>query len=337
MAQSKLIDDLKHPSAYPEITKKVKFVQTHISTVFIGDDFVYKIKKPVNFGFLDFSTLEKRNFYCNKEVELNNRFSQGVYLGVLPVTYDGIKHSINGKGKVVDYAVIMRRLKDEDLMKSRFKQGKITSQEIARIGKAIAAFHKISGQSKEIDNFGRIDAIKFNTDENFQQTVEFIGNSISKKQYNDLKKWTEEFFKKNQQIFAERIKNGKIRDCHGDLHMEHICLTDPIIIFDCIEFNDRFRYVDTLSDISFLLMDLEFNGGKRLSEQLYESYLNNSSEKDEKITYLLTNFYKLYRAYVRGKVTSLILKDTAVPDNEKIKARDIAQRYFTLAHSYISE
>ena len=333
---SSMIDDLKHPSAYPEKTNKVSFVQTHISTVFIGDDFVYKIKKPVNFVFLDFSTLEKRSLYCNKEVELNNRFSQGVYLDVLPVTFDGKKHSINGKGKIVDYAVKMRRLKDEDLMKSRFKQGKITFQDVARIGKAIAAFHKNSKKSKEIENFGRIDAIKLNTDENFQQTEEFIGNSILKKQFTDLKNWTEEFYKKHQQIFTNRIKNGKIRDCHGDLHMEHVCLTDPIIIFDCIEFNDRFRYIDTLSDISFLLMDLEFNGGKKLSEQLLKSYLNNSSEKDEENPNLLINFYKLYRAYVRGKVTSLILKDSAIPDKEKNSARDIAQRYFTLAYSYIS-
>ena len=335
MEQSKLIDDLMHPSAYPERSKKITLAQTHISIVFIGGEFVYKIKKPVNFEFLDFSTLEKRNYYCNKEVELNRRFSQDVYLGVYPVTFDGKKHAINGKGRVVDYAVKMKRLSDEDLMKSRFRKGNVTSEDIERISKAIATFHKKSGRSKEIDKFGKLDVVKFNTDENFQQTAEFVGDSISKEQYQDLKNWTDEFYKEHQELFAQRIKNGKIRDCHGDLHMEHVCLTDPIIIFDCIEFNDRFRYIDTVSDIAFLLMDLEFNGGERLSQQLCKAYLTHAGEKDNGRIYHLINFYKVYRAYVRGKVTSFILTDSAVPDDKKIEARDTAKRYFKLAYSYI--
>ena len=333
---SSMIDDLMHPSAYPETPEKVTLAQTHISTVFIGDEFVYKIKKPVNFGFLDFSTLEKRNYYCNKEVELNRRFSQDVYLGVYPVTFDGKKHAINGKGEVVDYAVKMRRLSDEDLLKTRFRKGTVTSDDIKRIGEAIAAFHKTSLRSKEIDEFGNLDAVKFNTNENFQQTKEFVGDSISKEQYHDLINWTDNFYKEHQELFAQRVKNGKIRDCHGDLHMEHICLTDPIIIIDCIEFNDRFRYSDTVSEIAFLLMDIEFNGDERLSEQLCKAYLTHAGEKNDDLIHKLINFYKVYRAYVRGKVTSFILKDSAVPDDKKIEARDTAQQYFALAHSYTS-
>jgi len=332
-----MIEDLMDPSVFPESTKKVTLAQTHISNVFIGDEFVYKIKKPVNFGFLDFSTLEKRKFYCNKEVELNSRFSKDVYLGVYPVTFDGTKHIINGEGEVVDYAVKMRRLSDEDLLKTKFKKNTVTTEDIKRIGKSIATFHKNSKRSREIDEFGKIENIKFNTDENFEQTMDFIGDSITKEQYQSLKKWTDSFYKKHKNLFMQRIKNGKIRDCHGDLHMEHICLTDPIIIFDCIEFNDRFRYSDTLSEISFLLMDLEFNNGKKLAEQLCETYLAHAGEKIDDDTYSLIKFYKVYRAYVRGKVTSFILKDTSVPDDKKNEARNIAQRYFALATSYISE
>ena len=331
-----MLEDLMDPSAMPESTKKVTLAQTHISNVFIGDEFVYKIKKPVNFGFLDFSTLEKRKFYCDKEVELNSRFSKDVYLGVFPVKYDGEKYNINGEGKVVDYAVKMRRLSDEDLLKTRFKKNTVTDEDIKRIGKAIAAFHKNSKKSEEIDEFGKIEKIKFNTDENFEQTMDFIGDSITKEQYQKLKKWTNRFYEENKELFNQRIKNGKIRDCHGDLHMEHICLTDPIIIFDCIEFNDRFRYSDTLSEIAFLLMDLEFNDGKELAEQLCETYLDDAGEKLDDV-YTLIKFYKVYRAYVRGKVTSFILKDNSVPDDKKNQARSIAQRYFALAASYISE
>ena len=121
------------------------------------------------------------------------------------------------------------------------------------------------------------------------------------------------FYKDNQNLFAQRVKDKKITDCHGDLHMEHICLSDPIIIFDCIEFNERFRYIDTASDISFLLMDLEFNGGKKLAEQLCKNYLTLMGEQDDTLINHLIEFYKTYRAYVRGKVTSFILKDPAVP------------------------
>lgn len=334
MGQSKMIDDLMNSSSYPEDLGEITLAQTHISNVFIGDEVVYKIKKPVNFGFLDFSTLEKRKYYCDKEVELNSRFSEDVYLGVYPVTFDGKNYSINGDGKVVDYAVKMRRLPDEDLLKTRFKNDDVNPDDIKKIGEAIADFHKKSKGSKEIDEFGSLETIKFNTDENFQQTEGFVGDSISKQQFNDLKSWTDGFYKEHKELFLQRIKNGKIRDCHGDLHMEHICLTDTIIIFDCIEFNDRFRYSDTLSDIAFLLMDLEFNDGWKLSEQLCKVYLTHAGEKENDLIYALINFYKIYRAYVRGKVTSFILKDSDVPDDEKIKARDNAQRYFSLAHSY---
>jgi aminoglycoside phosphotransferase family enzyme len=325
------------PSAYPETPKKVVLAQTHISTVFIGNEFVYKIKKPVNFKFLDFSTLEKRKFFCNKEVELNNRFSQDVYLGVYPVTFDGSKHTINGKGEIVDFAVKMRRLSDKDILKSRFKNSTITGNDLERIAEAIAAFHKVSPGSKEIDKFGNLEVVKFNTDENFQQTAEFVGDSISKDQYNGLKNWTDKFYQEKWKLFAQRVKKGKIRDCHGDLHMEHICLTDPIIIFDCIEFNDRFRYSDTLSDIAFLLMDLEFNSGVSLSKQLCNAYLKYVGEKDDQLIHQLINFYKIYRAYVRGKVTSFILKDSAVSEDKKLESRNTAQRYFALAYSYIKD
>jgi len=337
MNQLKLTEDLMNSLAYPEEFGKVTLAQTHISNVFIGDEFVYKIKKPVNFGFLDFSTLEKRNYYCRKEVELNSRFSKDVYLGVYPVTFDGAKYSINGDGDVVDYAVKMRRLSDDDLLKTRFKKGIVTSEDIEKIGAAIANFHKKSSRSKEIDEFGKLETVKFNTDENFEQTAEFVGNSITDEQFEDLKNWTDDFYKEHKELFAKRIKNGKIRDCHGDLHMEHICLTDPIIIFDCIEFNDRFRYSDILSDIAFLLMDLEFNDGKKLSEKLCQAYLTHSDEKDDELTHHLINSYKVYRAYVRGKVTSFILNDSNISEDKKDQARKTAQKYFALAHSYTSK
>jgi aminoglycoside phosphotransferase family enzyme len=330
----KLIDDLLNPKAYPEKTKEVALAQTHISNVFICDEFVYKIKKSVNFGFLDFSTLEKRRFYCEQEVTLNNRFSQGVYLGVYPITIDNENYVVDGGGEIVEYAVKMKRLPVENLLKSRYEKGDITSEDIERVAEAVASFHKSSRQAKEISAFGKIAIIKFNTDENFEQTKEFVGKVISKKQFNDLKKWTNDFYKTNKKLFENRISDEKIRDCHGDLHMEHICLTDPIIIFDCIEFNERFRYSDTASDIAFLLMDLEFNDGGSFAKLLKKTYLEKTGETD--IDHLI-NFYKVYRAYVRGKVTSFMLNDPNVDSEKKTSAIETAKKYFALAHSYIQE
>lgn len=328
---STMVEDLLEPVAYPDKPGKVTLAQTHISNVFIGDEFVYKIKKPVNFGFLDFSTLELREKYCREEVELNNRFSEGVYLGVYPVTFDGTRHRIDGDGKVVEYAVKMKRLPDENLMKVRLAGGELTETDITRIAKTIADIHSRSKGSEKINEFGKLEAVRFNVDECFEQTEEFIGNSITKKQYDSLKSWTENFYAENGKLFDDRINEGRIKDCHGDLHMEHVCLTDPIIIFDCIEFNERFRFSDTASDIAFLLMDLEYNGGKDFAKLLKNEYLKFAGEKD--ISGLI-NFYKVYRAYVRGKVTSFMLNDPAVPDEKKDKARITAQKYFELAYSY---
>lgn len=330
---SKMINDLMNPDAFPEKTENVFLIQTHISNVFITDCFVYKIKKPVNFGFLDFSTLPKRKYYCTQEIELNSRLSSDVYLGVLPVTFDGRSHKIgNQNGEVIDYAVQMRRLPDGALMKSRFNNGTLSPKDIEKIVEVIADFHKRAAHSKEISAFGEPSVVKFSTDENFQQTKEFIGISINKNQYYSLKNWTDSFYENNRDLFIQRIRDKKIRDCHGDLHMEHVCLTEPITIFDCIEFNDRFRYVDTASDLAFLLMDLEFNGGAELSEILYKAYLTYSGESDID---LFIEFYKIYRAYVRGKVNSFQLNDPNIDETGKAKAIETAQRYFALACSYI--
>ena len=327
-----MIDDLKEPSAYPDETSGVTLVQTHISNVFVCDEFVYKLKKPVNFGFLDFSTLELRKKYCTKEVELNGRFSKDVYLGVLPVTYDGTRHTIGGDGEVVEYAVKMRRLSDSDLMKTRFAEGTITDMDIKKIAGSIAEFHKGTARSDDIDRFGEIASVRFNVDECFEQTERYIGDSITRDQFDALRKWTDRFYIEKKDLFESRIAQGKIRDCHGDLHMEHVCLTDPVILIDCIEFNNRFRYSDTASDIAFLLMDIEYNGGFHQAKLLYDEYIKQMNEDD--ISELVT-FYKVYRAYVRGKVNSFLLSDPGVPDDKKDRARETAQRYFKLSKSYI--
>ena len=334
-----LLNDLQSPSAYPEPTKEVRLVQTHISWVFVCDNFVYKLKKPVDFGFLDFTTIQKREVYCHKEVELNSRLAPDVYLGVYPVVYDGRVYRIleeAGEETPVEYAVKMKVLQDSALMKSRFNNGALGNDDIEKIAKTIAEFHSRAERSREIDRFGELDTVKFNTDENFLQTEKYIGSSIIKEQFRALQDWTAEFYENNAEIFPARINAGHVRDCHGDLHMEHVCLTEPIIIFDCIEFNDRFRYSDTANDLAFLMMDLDYHGGAELAQVLYDAYVRFSSEAENEAEFRqVVNFYKVYRAYVRGKVNSFRLDDPNISSSDKEQAAGVAQNYFKLAESYI--
>jgi len=330
---SSMIEDLKNPRALPDETDAVSVVQTHISIVFVADNFVYKVKKPVDFGFLDFSTLEKRKYFCEQEIRLNRRLSTDIYLDVLPVTLEGGRHSLrSGDGKPVEYAVKMRRIPAETLMKSMFHRGELTESHLESISNVLATFHSGARSTAEIDKFGEAEAFRVNTDENFVQVEKYIGTTILQKEFDALKKWTMNFYQTNREEFADRIKAGRIRDCHGDLHMEHICLTEDISIIDCIEFNDRFRYGDTLADIAFLLMDLEYHDGWRVSKTLWKHYRDHANEKN--VDSLLT-FYKTYRAIVRGKVNSFQLDDPNITAEKKDSALQIASRYFQLAYSYI--
>jgi len=327
------ISDLITPDALPDPTENAFLVQTHISFVIIADNYVYKIKKAVNFGFLDFSTLEKRKFYCQREIDLNRRLSEGLYIDVLPVYCEGNRCRIGeGNGDAVEYAVKMKRLPDDMLMKSMFEKGLLTKEHILRISGKLAEFHMNASHSGDIERFGDPEMFRVNTDENFKQTEKYRDITISKNDFGRIKKWTDDFYNSNRNLFHNRIKSNSIRDCHGDLHMEHICLTESIPIFDCIEFNERFRYTDTLADIAFLLMDLEYRGGIRFAELLWKDYSGLTGSND--MTALL-NFYKVYRAYVRGKVISFQLDDENIDSHKKDEAISSAKRYFQLAGEYI--
>lgn len=333
MLKKELINDLQKPAALPEPTNRVFVVQTHISIVFIADDFVYKVKKPVNFGFLDFSTLEKREFFCRQEVELNRRLSTDIYLDVLPIKMDAGKYTLKPvPGETVEFAVKMKRIPDHFLMKTVFGKGKITEAHLEEIASVLTEFHKKALRNEEIEKFGLPQRFKVNTDENFEQVVQYIGKTISRSDFDEISRWTESFYTANDALFRERIRTGRIRDCHGDLHMEHICLMEGLPIIDCIEFNERFRYSDTVADIAFLLMDLEYHGGEKLAEKLWSAYKSRAEEYE--VDSLLV-FYKVYRAFVRGKVNSFQLDDPAIDSEKKAVAIETAQKYFELARSYI--
>jgi hypothetical protein len=330
---SSLIEDLLDPGALPDRTQSVSLVQTHISMVFVGDNYVYKIKKPVDFGFLDFRTLENRAYYCLQEVALNRRLAEDIYLDVLPVRFDGTRHSLRATaGDIVDHAVKMKRIPDEQLMKSVFERGDLTEAHLQSVASALADFHIHARTSPEIAAYGEAENFKVNTDENFRQVEAYVGQAVDRPVFEALRAWTEDFYRSNQSLFPQRVAAGRVRDCHGDLHMEHVCLTESLQIIDCIEFNDRFRYGDTIADIAFLLMDLDYHGGEDFAGFLWQAYKREAREKEVEP---LLDFYKVYRAFVRGKVNSFQLDDARIGQGEKAQAAARARKYFDLAFSYL--
>jgi len=327
-----LVKMLLDPQVYPHRPEQVELVQTQMSFVFLTGDYVYKVKKPVNLGYLDYTTLDKRHFYCQKEVELNRRLCPEVYLGVVPVTRDKGDISLGGRGEVMEYAVKMRYLPQEAMMDGLLAANRVSSEMIASVAQKLAAFHQKAETSASISAFGNLDSITVNTDENFTQTEKYIGNTISQGKYQHIKDYTESFIEKNASLFHRRIADGKIRDCHGDLHAAHICFTNDICIYDCIEFNDRFRYCDVASEVAFLAMDLDHYGRDELSHSFVDAYV--ALSQDEELKELL-NFYKCYRAYVRGKVEGFKLDDPHISPEEKTRVLAKARSYFELAESYI--
>jgi hypothetical protein len=326
-----LIQALLEPSAYPHHPRSVELVQTQMSFIFLADDYVYKVKKPVDLGYLDYTTLEKRRFYCQREVELNQRLCPGAYLGVVSITRKKGHISLEGQGEAIEYAVKMRRLPQEAMLDVLLAQGEVSSEMLTKVAERLAEFHRRAQTSTAISAFGDLGTITANTEENFRQTEKYIGRTISPEKYQHIRDYTNSFIAQNAPLFRRRVAQGRIRDCHGDLHAAHICFCDDICIYDCIEFNDRFRYGDVASEVAFLAMDLDHYGRADLSRCLVQSYVARS--QDEELMALL-NFYKCYRAYVRGKVESFKLDDPYIGQEEKQRTEDIAASYFDLAHAY---
>ena len=322
---------LLNPEIYPDRPRAIKFIETHISLLFLTGNYVYKVKKPVDFGFLDFTSLEKRKFFCEQEVKLNRRLSPDLYLGVERITKEGNRILLGGRGELVEYAVKMKQIPEEFLMDKLLEKKQVTSKMIESVSEKLVQFYFAAETNDRIKSFAKPERVKEDTDENFKQTEKFIGVTIQEEVYEGVKNRTNDFFRTREKLFYQRIASDQIRDCHGDLRLEHIFWGDEISIFDCIEFNERFRYTDVAADIAFLAMDLDYHNREDLSGHLIRAYIGESG--DLALMEVL-DFYKCYRAYVRGKVESFRLDDPHIPEEEKKGALERAQKYFSLAHRY---
>lgn len=330
--KKEVFDALLRPSTYRGRIKKVKLLQTHTSWVFLTGEYAYKIKKPVDFGFLDYTTLQKRKHFCEEELRLNKLLSEDIYLDVVAITTDKGEVKIDGKGEAMEYAVKMKELPQSSIMTELLKEDKIKATVIDKIASQVAEFHRVAETSLEIEKYGKMETIEFNWEENFQQTEKLRGDLIEESLFDEIKEKVYKFMRDKEFLCSNRVREGKVRRCHGDLHSGNIFVVDDrIYIFDCIEFNLRFSCSDTTSDVAFFVMDMEFLDQKPFSDFFLDRYIIYS--RDPGILRLL-DFYKCYRAYVRGKVTSFKLLDKGISEKEKEEARRIAKKYFHLAHLY---
>lgn len=328
----RLLSSLLRPEAFPEPTMSVSLRQTHVSWLLFTDRHVYKIKKPVDFGFLNFTTMDRRRFYCHEEVRLNSRLSPDLYEGVIEIRETPAGAVFDGTGRVIDYAVKMQRLPAERMLDRLLEMEGVTPGRIRELARIIAAFHLDADRGGDISGYGEIGAIRRNWAEGIEQAAQFVPHCIPALHLAEIRSWADRFMAEQEALFAGRRTGGYIRDCDGDLHLGNICLTDRFHIFDCIEFNERFRYIDTAADLAFLLMDLDFHGRRDLSSLLLDEYLAVTGDRDLP---LLQDFYQAYRAFVRGKVTALRLNDPSTPADELNGVKETANAYFRMARGYL--
>lgn len=329
-----LIESLSRPNAYPHPVDAAEVHQTHISVVFLAGPFAYKIKKPVNLGFVDFSTLEKRRHFCDEEVRLNRRLAPHVYLGVVPIAMADEHPRFDGAGPAIEWAVKMKRLPSDATLEHHLEHGDVTSEHLRALAARLANFHRHAESNERISSFGRFDVVAANARENFAQTATHVDRTVSAAVYERVRELTEAHLAKLHDLIDARAKRGVPRDTHGDLHLDHVYLfpeelpPNDLVIVDCIEFADRFRFADPVADMAFLAMDLSFHGRRDLARIFADAYFEVTGDAEGR---RLFAFYTAYRALVRGKVEGIELDEPEVAAAERLQAQERARAHWLLA------
>ena len=327
------INKLLSQGKFPETTLQRKLVETHISWVILCDRFVYKIKKPIKYSFLDFSTLELRKRFCARELELNQWFSDNIYLEVLPIYELQGDFSIgDNEGVLVDYALKMRKLDPEKQMDVLVAANKVSAADIKNLAECIVGFHNTTAI---IDEKNVLDLTGEFNDLGLEK--KFLSQNLGPDYDNRIDraiKTSDTFLEKNKSLLLDRLRFGFIRNCHGDLHTRNIFLLPEPQPFDCIEFNDEYREIDVLNEVAFLCMDLDALGRNDLSDLFIEEYNSLFPTIRAKLDYRLFVYYKSYRANVRAKVNSLRAK-SATSNSDRTKALSEVKKYIDLMEGYL--
>jgi uncharacterized protein len=327
MLLAERLSDLLRPEAFSHTARNIRLIETHISWVILAGDFAYKLRKPVNFGFLDFSTLEQRRADCQAEVELNRRLCPDLYLGVTDVVERDGRLAIGGPGAPVEPVVRMRRLPEAGMLPVLLERGDADDRLMQRLARGLADFHASAATGSGVDEHGSIAAIRANWDENFAQT-----SALPTEKCEAIRAYVDRFLATNADLLERRVVTGRIRDGHGDLHAGSVCTARRrLYLFDCIEFNTRFRCADVAAEVAFLAMDLEHLGRADLAAVFVDAYVRYS--RDAELLNVL-NFYKCYRAFVRGKVLAFRLNEPNLDSAASTRIANEAHAYFELAYTY---
>jgi aminoglycoside phosphotransferase family enzyme/predicted kinase len=328
-----LIQQMLKPEFYPHpVAEPIDLIQTHISYVLLTGEYAYKVKKPVNFGFLDFTALAQRKYFCEEELRLNQRGAPHLYLEVLPITSVNNQLHLNGEGEPIEYVLKMCQFPQEALFIHLFEKGKLTEKWMEDLGRVVAKFHAHAQTNDAIRSFGHIARVREAIDQNYEQTEQYISGPQTQEQFDQTRNFTDQFFQEQQALFANRIASNRIRECHGDLHLGNICLwKDQILLFDCIEFNPSFRFVDVMYDVAFVVMDLEAQKRPDLANAFLNTYVEETGDWEG---LQVLPLYLIRQAYVRAKVTSFLLDEPEISEEAKAEAKKKAAHYYQLAWQY---
>jgi hypothetical protein len=337
-----LIDNLQNPTLFEHPIDRFEVIETHISWVILTGDFVYKIKKPVNFGFLDFSTLEKRHFYCEEELRLNRRLAPELYLDVLAIRGSEQHPSFKSDEPVIEYAVKMKQFPQEAQLDRLLAAERLDIELFDKLADKVARFHSIIERVPVDSEFGNAEHIKQPVIENFQHIRSSMANLSNNNEtirhellhkLTNLENWSNKQLVALTEDFKLRKSNGFVRECHGDMHLRNIAYWhNEILIFDCIEFNKNFYFIDVISEIAFLVMDLEDRGRLSFATRFLNQYLHKTGDYEG---LKLLRFYKVYRAMVRAKVAALRLGQAQLDSPEYKKTYSEFQQYLALADQFI--
>ena len=331
-AGTPLFAALTRPECYPHPVAEVRVIETHISWVMLTGQYAYKIKKPVNLGFADFSTLGLRRHYCEEELRLNRRLAPGLYLDVVAIRGSAQAPRIGGEGRLIDYAVKMREFPQEALASRALGRGAFGAAEIDALAATIAEFHAPSTTAAAGDRFGAPETVLASALQNFEQMLPLAKSAGDDRALRTLQQWTEREFAARQQAFASRKSGGFVRECHGDLHLGNIALLERRPVpFDCIEFNDELRWIDVMSEAAFLAMDLEDRGRGDLAWRFLNRYLEITGDY---AGIEVLRFYLAYRALVRAKIHLMRSRQARLRRPEKLRLTQAFHGYLRLAGRY---
>jgi len=331
----RLLERMQDPARYDHPTKDFEIIETHISYVLLTGDYAYKFKKPVDLGFLDFSTLEKRRFYCHEELRLNTRLAPSLYDSVVTITGTADHPQIDGKGPVLEYAVRMRQFDPANRLDRVCERGELTTVHIDQLADDLADFHRKAPVAGRDSIHGTAATISARVEQNFEQIYQHSNVSNCEHALNPLKAWCTLKQTELQDDFAIRHHEGRIRECHGDLHLANCALIDgKVVMFDCLEFAEDLRWIDPLSEVAFLYMDLDQRGHIKLARRFLNRYLENANDYQ---SLTLFPYYLVYRAMVRAKVAAIEAhqhrNDAALRDQANTRVSDYLDRAMTYSYA----